>query len=98
VLGAGGSARAVVHALASSGARVSIANRTAGRARELADQFARFGAAGRSNVPWTEDALRAALPGAALLVNTTSVGMHPDDDGMPPVPADALFPGLFVSI
>jgi shikimate dehydrogenase len=97
VLGAGGSARAVVHALASSGARVSIANRTAGRARELADQFARFGTAGPiETVPWTEDALRAALSGAALLVNTTSVGMHPDDDGMPPVPADALFPGLFV--
>ena len=36
VLGAGGSARAVVNALARAGGRVTLANRTLSRARELA--------------------------------------------------------------
>ncbi len=95
VLGAGGSARAVVYALAEAGAQVVVANRSAGRARALAEQWAFLGRI--EPVPWEEEALRAALGGASVLVNTTSVGMHPHEDEMPPVPADALSPDLFVS-
>ncbi len=71
VLGAGGSARAVVFGLLERGIkRVHLANRTVARARALADQF------GARVVPAAWDAIPALLPRAGLLVNTTSLGMH----------------------
>ncbi len=79
VIGAGGAARAVAVALAEAGApEVRIANRTAVRAQELA---AALGAAALS-VPWEER--EGALDGAALVVNTTSLGMT----GAPPLDLD----------
>jgi shikimate dehydrogenase len=92
VLGAGGSARAVVDALVQAGARVSIANRTVEKAEEVA---ARFGA--HNALPLTEDALRPVLENAQLLVNTTSIGMHPNSAACPPLPLNVLSPELFVS-
>ncbi len=71
VLGAGGSARAVVFGLIERGIkRVHLANRTLERARALADQF------GAQRVPVAWDAIGDLLPRAGLLVNTTSLGMH----------------------
>jgi shikimate dehydrogenase len=71
VLGAGGSARAVVFGLVERGIqRVHLVNRTVERARALADQF------GASVHPVTWDAIADLLPRAGLLVNTTSLGMH----------------------
>jgi shikimate dehydrogenase len=71
VLGAGGSSRAVVFGLLERGIkRIHLANRTLARAETLAKQFG-------SNVHaigW--DAINEVLPGAKLLVNTTSLGMH----------------------
>ncbi len=76
VIGAGGAARAVAVALADAGApELRIANRTAARAQELA---AAFGAAALA-VPWQER--EGALDGAALVVNTTILGMT----GAPPL-------------
>jgi shikimate dehydrogenase len=74
VLGAGGSARAVVWALLDAGASVSIWNRTRERGRRLA---AELGAAVADPGP---DGL---LPVADfdLLANTTSVGMELDATG-----------------
>ena len=70
VLGAGGSARAVVFGLIERGVkRVHLANRTLERARALAGQFG----AGVDPVSW--DAISDLLPRAGLLVNTTSLGM-----------------------
>ncbi len=71
VLGAGGAARAVVHALKMRGVRdIRIVNRTISRALELAH---RFGTA----VSAHETAATAALlEDAGLLVNTTALGMH----------------------
>jgi len=84
VLGAGGAARAVVYALVASGEvkRVSIFNRTPERAEELARQMQPLN-------PWTfvrafpleEGLLRREMEGVGLLVNTTSVGMHPHSEG-----------------
>jgi shikimate dehydrogenase len=69
VLGAGGSARAVVWALAGAGARqVSIWNRSPKRARELADELG-VTALDPSQPP----------PDADLLVNCTSVGLDGGD-------------------
>ena len=70
VLGAGGAARAVVFALLEAGAsELRLVNRTAARAEELARDFG----ASVSVVAWENRA--AALAGAGLLVNTTSLGM-----------------------
>ncbi len=71
VLGAGGAARAVAAALLEAGApEIRLANRTAARAEALA---AALGGPLRV-IPWEHRA--AALEGAGLLVNTTTLGMH----------------------
>ncbi len=72
VLGAGGAARAVLVALLDAGVpRIRLANRTKARADELAAELGQ----GRIDVVgWDER--EAALAGAALLVNTTSMGMQ----------------------
>jgi shikimate dehydrogenase len=76
VLGAGGAARAVVVALLDAGVpEVRLLNRTAARARALADDL--DGSVHAAD--W--NARAAALDGAALLVNTTSLGMR----GQPPL-------------
>ena len=79
VLGAGGAARAVVLALAEQGAKeIRLVNRTAGKAEAMATEF---GAPVKA-VLWQHR--HAALSDAALLVNTTSQGMH----GHPPLDLD----------
>jgi len=79
VLGAGGSARAVLFGLLDRGIkRVHLANRTVARAQALADQF------GERIVPVAWDAVSELLPRAGLLVNTTSLGMK----GQPPLEID----------
>ncbi len=71
VLGAGGSARAVVFGLIERGIRhVHLANRTRERAQALAAQF------GERVHPVGWDAVKDLLPRVGLLVNTTSLGMH----------------------
>ncbi|HEY4192562.1 MAG TPA: shikimate dehydrogenase [Mesorhizobium sp.] len=71
VLGAGGAARAVIHALKGRGVKdIRIVNRTLSRARELAQ---RFGAGVSAHETAATGEL---LAGAGLLVNTTSLGMH----------------------
>jgi shikimate dehydrogenase len=95
VLGAGGSARAVVYALAERGVRVTIANRTASRAEALAETLA--GVNPSATLRWlrlTEEALRSE-EAVDLVVNTTSVGMWPETEGCPwpervPFPAQAF--------
>lgn len=79
VLGAGGAARAVVAALIDAGVpELRLLNRSLGRAEALAAALG-----GPIAVrPLTEAA--AALAGAALLVNTTSLGMT----GQPPLRLD----------
>jgi shikimate dehydrogenase len=85
VLGAGGSARAVVWALRRAGAAdVAIWNRTAARARALADEIG-----GRA----------VTAPGSAdIVVNCTSVGLRVDDSPFKALPlaADSLGAGSLV--
>jgi shikimate dehydrogenase len=68
VLGAGGSARAIVAALQDAGAAVSIANRTRARAEELARDLPPLAV-----IDWENRS--PALADHALLVHTTSLGM-----------------------
>lgn len=71
VVGAGGAARAVVVGLLEKGAReIRLTNRSEGKAQDIAREFGdRI-----KPVPWNER--HDACDGAALLVNTTSQGMH----------------------
>ena len=79
VIGAGGAARAVVAALLGLGASdIRLVNRSADRAEALA------GALGGPIRVLGWDDMAAALAGAALLVNTTSLGMT----GQPPLTID----------
>jgi len=83
VLGAGGSARAVLYGLLERGVgRIVLVNRSRDKAETLAADFAaRFGP--RITVAgWNEAG--PALGGAGLLVNTTSLGMT----GEPPLAID----------
>jgi shikimate dehydrogenase len=89
VLGAGGSARAVVWALAGEGALVSVWNRTPERADELVRDLATAGidtsAEGRLR-PVTAD--QAHANGYELIVNCTAIGMR-DEDPFEHLPIDA---------
>ncbi len=83
VMGAGGSARAAVWALTSEGAEVEVWNRTAARARLLADEL---------GAKTTE---RPSTDAYDVLVNATSVGMgaatHLQAEMLKELPVDADF-------
>lgn len=91
LLGAGGSARAVAFALASRGCFCTITNRTAARAAELAVEI---------NAVYPDRAEAAGWGMGTkpfdLLVNTTSVGMHPNTGEMPELPPGAFDAKPFV--
>ena len=79
VLGAGGAARAAIYGLLGRGVeRIVIANRTPDRAEALRERFGPR----LHPVRWNER--NAALEGAALLVNATTLGMR----GQPPLEID----------
>jgi shikimate dehydrogenase len=79
VLGAGGSARAVIYGLIERGiTRINIVNRTPERSQVLQERF------GSVVTPAHWSALPHLLGRAALLVNTTQLGMT----GQPPLPID----------
>lgn len=88
VLGAGGAARAVIVALQDAGAPlIRIANRTLATAQGLADELG----PGIEAVAW--EARAAALGDAALLVNTTSLGLigqPPLEIALDDLPPDAI--------
>jgi shikimate dehydrogenase len=76
VIGAGGAARAVLHALLEAGAaEIAVANRTRSRAAELCRSFGR---SGRKLNAVGLDALadRGLLGSRTLVVNSTSVGLE----------------------
>lgn len=85
ILGAGGVARAIAYELHRAGVVLTLTNRTADRARELAE------AVGCRHVDWT--ARHNVL--ADVLINCTSVGMHPNLDESP-IHNSYLKPGLVV--
>jgi len=76
VLGAGGSARAVVFALANDGWNVTIASRRLEQAQELASRFE-----GVSAIELNPQVFKRTL--VQLIVNTTPLGMTPNTDQSP---------------
>jgi shikimate dehydrogenase len=74
VLGAGGSARAVVYGLAQQGARVHLLARRVEQAVEVAGMMAAEGVWSR---PLTDLTTLTATVTAPLIINTTPLGMSP---------------------
>ena len=73
VIGAGGVARAIVAGLSDAGAKIKIYNRTVKKGKKLAAEF-NCDFASLSELPDVE---------AKLLINCTSIGMHPNTDETP---------------
>ncbi|MEM6749773.1 MAG: type I 3-dehydroquinate dehydratase [Planctomycetota bacterium] len=88
VLGAGGSARAVIAGLVDTGAAVTLCHYKPEPAHKLAEEF------GIDAAPWDQ---RTAVD-ANLWINTTPVGMHPnvDDSPLGDTTPDAFGPGVVV--
>jgi shikimate dehydrogenase len=87
VLGAGGSARAVVFGLLQNGWQVSIATRRPEQARELMQSLSSHPMlAGGMNILHSK-----AAQDIQLIVNTTPLGMHPNVEASP-WPANLPFP------
>lgn len=80
ILGAGGAARGILDALLQENpSSVVIANRTEENAVKLAEEWS-----GRGDLKGIGyDRIQSFIGGADIVINTTSVGMHPAIDGMP---------------
>jgi len=90
VLGAGGSARAIVAACAGVGARIRIL----ARRREQAEALR--GLAEITVYDWTPLEWLRACDDCALIVNCTPLGMAPNVDASPWLPGTPFPPGAFV--
>ena len=88
VIGAGGTGRTAVAALADAGAAVTVLNRTRTRADALAAEFD-----GKTGPVAAADLSELSAGGFDVYLNTTSVGMSPNVDDSPfgdaPPPMDA---------
>jgi len=79
IIGAGGAARAAVHALSKVGMNLVILNRTVEKARRLAEENQQLWG------PLSEESRSLLKGGVDLAVQTTTAGMHPDS-GTDPIP------------
>ena len=90
LLGAGGAARAIAVALLQAGCLdLTLCNRNAARAQRLSDELRQHFPQARLRGAPLDSAADAARE-AALIVNATSLGLHPSDPQ--PLPATALRP------
>lgn len=95
VVGAGGAARAVVSALASIGARVSIINRTKERGDQLAAAIKDIYEKSRLEVVEFGGESADRVKDAELIVNATPIGMS-GSTGETPLPAELFRAGQLV--
>ena len=96
LLGAGGAARAIAFSLVDAGAELTLANRTASRAKELAASIERKLGCRVDQVELEQEVLRRVLQRADILINATSVGMYPDVN-QTLVKAELMHPRLVVN-
>lgn len=93
MIGAGGAARGVGYALVKEGVEhIWIANRTKEKALELAASMSGFGSVSGHGL----DEAGKLAGEAALIVNNTLLGMHPNVDGVP-MDVELIKPGTVVS-
>jgi shikimate dehydrogenase len=97
VLGAGGAARAALYVLGRLSREVVVFNRTLPRAQALIESLAASRGSGRWAAFLLEGGeLATHLRDADLLVNTTNVGMHPNDRDCPLPEGVTIPPGCGV--
>jgi len=95
ILGAGGAARAIAFQCALEGAELVISNRTMDKAMRLAKEIREKLNRRILVVNFSESSIREIIPTTDILINTTSVGMHPKVRRSPISP-DVLDPELTV--
>jgi len=96
LFGAGGAARAVAMHLTHEVESLTIVNRTSSRLQELTTRLLSLHDIPISGILMeNRDEIRQAIEHADILINTTSVGMHPDIH-ISPVKASWLHEDLFV--
>lgn len=78
LLGAGGAARAIAFSLVQAGARLTIANRTASKAKRLAAVIDRRLGVKVTQVNLEKRALADAVKRADIVINATTTGMRPN--------------------
>jgi shikimate dehydrogenase len=97
LLGCGGAVRAIAMTLAFEGAdKVIICNRTAAKAQALVAEINGKIRNCAEVVEQTRDSQARALQNCDVLINGTSVGMHPMDDALP-IDTSLLLPHLTVA-
>lgn len=96
ILGAGGAARAIAVETALAGAsRITIVNRSPQRGRPLVELLQTRTEAEARFLPWEGD--YAVSEDTEILINATSIGMHPDAGARVPLRTDTLAPGMVVA-
>ena len=92
ILGAGGAARAIAVETALAGAsRITIVNRSPQRGRQLVELLQTRTEVEARFLPWEGD--YAVSDDTEILINATSIGMHPDAGARIPLRTDTLTPG-----
>ena len=87
ILGGGGAARSLALTFAQQGAgEIHILNRTVERAQTIANEVCAMNITAHA-LPLEDAVLHEILPTTDLLVNATSVGMHPREDESPLPPS-----------
>lgn len=87
VIGAGGAARAIVYGLSQKKAQICVFNRTKERADQLVSDFHLVKSADLKDIN--------LLQSMSVLINTTSVGMHPNENESP-IPSEGIVTGQVV--
>jgi shikimate dehydrogenase len=95
LLGAGGAAKAIAFQAAQEAEELVIVNRTAEKAKQLAELLHKQFGTKITGTTLSDEVLKKELETADILVNATSIGMHPDIN-VSPVPAELLHSGLCV--
>jgi len=97
IIGCGGAARAIAMTLAFRGAqRIFICNRTEYKAHDLVGEINAKVSPCSEVIAMDPEHIEAAVRQADVLINTTSVGMHPDEEGIP-IDSELIPSGMIVS-
>jgi shikimate dehydrogenase len=84
ILGSGGAARGIAMTLASKGVpKIFLCNRTSSKAEDLSEEINAKIRPCAEPIRQAVDVMAKTLPHCDILINATSVGMHPHDDAIP---------------
>ncbi len=79
LLGAGGAARAIGFTLAEAGGNLTISNRTDSKAEKLTSEIRNGTSQEVNKIPQKKKELEKVIKDSEILINSTSIGMHPNE-------------------